>query len=115
METRQKNKRGKRIRWCPIDGYHTLTSSIRPHLRRVHKITNSPSLNELFRRSLFYERNKLPVSVALLVPVPGYDVPRHGQSVPDVGHCGGDTIEQLRELQQVFESVEGLMLFARMA
>ena len=53
--------------------------------------------------------------VALPVPVWGYDEQRHGRSVPDVGHCDGDTIQQLRELQQVFESVEGLMLLARMA
>ena len=105
------NKRGRRIRWCPIDGCHVLASSIRPHLRRVHKIQNPSSLNELFRRSLFYEPNKLPVSVALPVPVWGYDVSR----VPDVGRCGDGTMQQLRESRQVFESAEGLMLLARVA
>ena len=85
------NKKGRRIRWCPIDGCHLLVSSIRPHLRRVHKIQNPSSLNELFRRSLLYEPNKLPVSVALPVPVWGYDVPR----VPDVGRCHDGTMQQL--------------------
>ena len=91
------NKKGRRIRWCPIDGCHVLVSSIRPHLRRVHKIQNPSSLNELFRRSRLYEPNKLPVSVALPVPVWGYDVPR------------------VREPRQVFESGERLMLLDRTA